>query len=187
MARKKVEDELTKEMIVEEADRQFLQQEFQQVSMRAIAKALGCSHGAIYYHFQNKSDLFHAVIEKYFAVLNHYLDEALQENGLEGTKRVLLKYMEFGLNFQSQYELMFAKRDDFFDPLLQQAPNASYEKFSATLQALHSHQLKPIDIYATFMALHGFVLNHKGRVKHYEEAQQAAQNYCDYLVRALVY
>jgi len=186
MARKKIEHELTKEMIVEEANRQFLQLDFNKVSMRAIAKELGCSHGAIYYHFSNKSELFNAVIEKYFSVLNSKLDENLKYERLEGTRRVLLSYMEFGLNYQSQYEFMFVKRDDFIDPLTQQAPNESYEKFSSTLQKLNDNSLKQVDIYSTFMSLHGFVLCYKERVNNFESAIIAAQNHCEYLLRALV-
>ena len=44
MGRKKSEHALSKEMIVEEADRQFLELNFSKVSMRSIANALGCSH-----------------------------------------------------------------------------------------------------------------------------------------------
>lgn len=186
MARKKIEDELTKEMIIDEADRQFQQLDFHKVSMRAIAKALGCSHGAIYYHFHNKSDLFNAVVEKYFSVLNKQLDEALKYDSLEGTKKVLLGFMEFGLNYPSQYEFMFVKQANVPDPLMQKASNESYEKFSNTLQILHHHKLKLMDIYSTFMALHGFVLCYKGRVNSFEEAMNAAQHYCEYLLRALV-
>lgn len=186
MARKKYEDELTKEMIIEEADQQFLQIDFNKVSMRAIATKLGCSHGAIYYHFNNKSELFNAVVEKYFTILNKKLDEALQYGCHDGTKKVLLGYIEFGLNYQSQYEFMFVRRDDLQDPLIQQAPNKSYEKFSETLQQLHNNNLNPVDIHSTFMALHGFVLIYKGRVKNYEEAINAAENHCEYLLRALV-
>lgn len=173
-------------MIIEEADRQFLQLDFNKVSMRAISKALGCSHGAIYYHFNNKYELFNAVIEKYFSILIRNLDEALKYDYLEGTKKILLSYMEFGLNFQSQYEFMFVKRDDSLDPLMQQTSNESYEKFSSTLQKLHNNELKSVDIHSTFMALHGFVLIYKGRCNNYEEVSDAAQNHCEYLLRSLV-
>ena len=78
MGRKAIENGLTKEMIIEEANKQFLHNDFNKVSMRSIANALGFSHGAIYYHFENKSELFQAVIEKYFMILNQMLDEITQ-------------------------------------------------------------------------------------------------------------
>lgn len=186
MARKKIEEELTREMIVEEANRQFLQLDYNKVSMRAIAKELGCSHGAIYYYFSNKTDLFNAVIEKYFSILNSKLDINIQFAGEAGTKKVLLGYIEFGLDYQSQYEFMFMKRDDAFDPLTQIAPNESYKKFSNTLQQLNDYRLHEADIYSTFMSLHGFVLCYKDRVENFEAAFTAAQHHCDFLFRALV-
>lgn len=186
MARKKVEDELTKEMIVVEANRQFLKLDYSKVSMRAIAKALGCSHGAIYYHFSNKTDLFNAVIEKYFNILNSKLDESLQYEGEAGTKNVLMGFIEFGINYKSQYTFMFVKRDESFDPLTQAAPNVSYKKFSHTLQMLNNNRLLEVDIYSTFMSLHGFVLSYKDRVENFLAAKSDAQNHCDFLFRALV-
>ncbi|WP_054706509.1 TetR/AcrR family transcriptional regulator [Bacillus sp. JCM 19041] len=54
MSPRKSSQELTKEMIVKEADEQFKQKGFQHVSMRGIAKQLGCSHGALYYHLRTK-------------------------------------------------------------------------------------------------------------------------------------
>src|SRR5690606_17002306 len=136
MGRKKVENGLTKDMIVEEADRQFLQIDFQKVSMRSIASALGFSHGSIYYHFQNKTDLFNAVIEKYFTILNNLLDSALKFDCLEGTKYVLTNYIQFGLDNQSQYDFMFVKYDGLNDPLQQIAPKERDRK-STRLNSSH--------------------------------------------------
>jgi len=186
MGRKKVENGLTKDMIVEEADRQFLQIDFQKVSMRSIASALGFSHGSIYYHFQNKTDLFNAVIEKYFTILNNLLDSALKFDCLEGTKYVLTNYIQFGLDNQSQYDFMFVKYDGLNDPLQQIAPKESLKKFIHTLQCLHKHTLDENNIHSTFIALHGFVLYYKGRVENFEQAQEEAQSYTDFLLKTLV-
>ena len=162
------------------------QKDFNKVSMRAIATALGCSHGAIYYHFENKTELFNAVVEKYFNVLNNLLEDALNYDCDEGTKRILLGFIEFGLNYQSQYDFMFVKREDALDPLQHQASHESLKKFHATLQALHDNKLSDINIHSTFVALHGFVLYYKGRVENFEEAKDAATVYYDYLKLALV-
>lgn len=186
MGRKKVSDGLTKEMIIEEADRQFLLLDFQKVSMRSIANALGFSHGSIYYHFQNKTELFNAVIEKYFTKLNDLLDNALKFGCIEGTKYVLTSYIEFGLNNQSQYDFMFVKQDGLDDPLQQMAPKESLKKFTHTLQCLHQHALDENKIQSVFIALHGFVLYYKGRVDNYEQAQEAAHSYIDFLLNTLV-
>jgi len=174
MGRKKSSDSLTRDIILEEADRQLLQMDFQKVSMRSIGNALGVSHGSIYYHFQSKEQLFNGVVEKYFAILNGKLDAAIQDKGVEGTKRLFLSYIEFGLNNQSQYDFMFVKQKGLDDPLQQHAAKESLHKFIATVQTQQNNRLSDNVIHASFIALHGFVLYYIGRVEDFESAKNDA-------------
>ena len=187
LARKKVSEELTKEMIMEEANRQFLEKGFQGVSMRSIAQKLGVSHGALYYHFNSKTELFQAIVERYFDKLNQKLEESKRLKGLEGTFFVLLGFIEFGLTYQTPYQFMFMRVDEKLDPLLFSAPNISLEKFHETLQYLNDSKLRAQDIQATFIALHGFVSHYIGRTINFKEAEEAAKAYSEFLVRALVH
>lgn len=129
--RKPSSQELTREMIINEAGMQFMEKDFRQGSMRSIAKELGCSHGAIYYYFKNKAELFYVIIAEYFAELNKLLDEAVAGTEDYQTKlnRVFLGFMEFGLTHQPQYEYMFMLRSKEVDGLSQEAANLSFEKF----------------------------------------------------------
>ncbi|KOS67970.1 TetR family transcriptional regulator [Lysinibacillus contaminans] len=185
--RKPASQELTQEMIVEEARKQFIEKDFHQVSMRSIAKELGCSHGAIYYHFKNKAELFYVIIEGYFAELNHFLDETVNGTDDNQTKlyHVFLGFMEFGLNHQSQYEYMFMLRSNEVDGLSQEAANLSYEKFAQSVQSLSDDQLLISDIYSAFMALHGFVAHYRGYVVSFDEAKEAAHLHAEFIVKAL--
>ena len=186
MGRKQIKDTLSKELIVEEADRQFLELDFNKVSMRSIASALGCTHGSIYYHFQNKEELFNAVIEKYFTMLNQMLENSLNLDAIEGTKQIFINYMQFGLNNQSQYDFMFVQQLGLSDPLQQPAPKESLKKFIHTIQTLHQNKLDEETIHSSFIALHGFVLYYKGRVESYDDANLAANAHVDFLLKALV-
>ncbi|MBD8033105.1 MULTISPECIES: TetR/AcrR family transcriptional regulator [Solibacillus] len=186
MGRKQIKDTLSKELIVEEADRQFLELDFNKVSMRSIASALGCTHGSIYYHFQNKEELFNAVIEKYFTMLNQMLENSLNLDAIEGTKQIFINYMQFGLNNQSQYDFMFVQHHGLEDPLQQPAPRKSLKKFIDTIQELHQNRLKEDNIHSTFISLHGFVLYYKGRIERYDDAKIAANAHADFLLKALV-
>lgn len=47
--RKPSTKDLTKEMIINEAHKQFITKDFQQVSMRSIAKELGCVMGLLFF------------------------------------------------------------------------------------------------------------------------------------------
>ncbi|MCB0293643.1 MAG: helix-turn-helix transcriptional regulator, partial [Calditrichaeota bacterium] len=44
----------------------LVQQGLTQLSIRMIARAVGCSVGSIYFHFKNKDELIHALIEEGF-------------------------------------------------------------------------------------------------------------------------
>src|SRR6478609_6565172 len=71
--RKSVEKELTRDTILDTARSLFAQSGYQHVSMRKIAQELNYSHGALYYHFQNKAELFYAIISRDFSLLNELL------------------------------------------------------------------------------------------------------------------
>ena len=113
MARRKVQEELTQEMIMDAARELFIEHGYQQVSMRQIAKKLGCSHGAIYYHFKNKAELFYALVVNHFDMLETKLDEILTKEiaPIEKLRTIMLGFIEFGLTYQSHYEIMFLKKD----------------------------------------------------------------------------
>lgn len=185
LGRKKSSDSLTREMILEEADHQLLQMDFQKVSMRSIANGLGVSHGSIYYHFQSKEQLFNGVIEKYFAILNRKLDAASQDNGNEGTKRLFLSFIEFGLNNQSHYDFMFVKQNGLEDPLQQHAAKESLNKFISTVQMQQNNSLSNNVIHASFIALHGFILYYIDRVDEFEAVKIDANEFVTFQLKTL--
>lgn len=55
----------TREYIVDQAYRLFLNRSYEAVSISEISKAIGFTKGALYHHFKNKEELFKAVIDKY--------------------------------------------------------------------------------------------------------------------------
>ncbi len=67
MARKAVAQELSRERILTEARELFATFGYRALTMRSIAKAMGYSHGALYYHFNEKAELFYALIKEDFA------------------------------------------------------------------------------------------------------------------------
>jgi len=65
MARKtKAEAEETRERILDAAERLFLAHGVMQTSLEQIAEAAGVTRGAIYWHFADKVQLFHAMHER---------------------------------------------------------------------------------------------------------------------------
>lgn len=91
----------TRHLLVEEG--------YNNLSMRKIARAVGCSATSIYLHFANKDALFHALIDEGFALLNDVLQEVAAAHAdppdrLEALSR---RYVHFGLDNPELYEVMF--------------------------------------------------------------------------------
>lgn len=58
------------EKIVKAAMQEFLEKGFEQASMKAVADAVGMTSAALYRHFQDKQDMFAAMVESALAELN---------------------------------------------------------------------------------------------------------------------
>jgi TetR/AcrR family transcriptional regulator, transcriptional repressor for nem operon len=67
-------NKLTRECIVEAADRLFYEQGFEHTSFAQIAQAVGISRGNFYYHFKTKDDILDAVITHRLARTSSMLD-----------------------------------------------------------------------------------------------------------------
>ena len=179
--------ELTKALILQKARTLFVEKGFQEVSMRSIAKEVNCTHGALYYHFKNKAELFYAIVEEDFSTLNNLLEETVQgsEGNSEKLTAIFLCFIEFGLNNQRQYEFMFVARNSEVDGLSQEAAFLSYQKFAEAVQALSRKRLAIKDIWSAFLALHGFIVHHRGFIDNYEEAKVSAEAHVDFILKGL--
>lgn len=64
MRRTKEEAEQTRCDLLAAAERLFLEQGVAHTSLEQIARAAGVTRGALYWHFENKAHLFHAMLEQ---------------------------------------------------------------------------------------------------------------------------
>lgn len=69
----------TRSAILEAAKRLFLDTGYHKASMRALAKEAGISTGPLYFHFQNKSDVFFAICCEGLDLLNADVRKAAAE------------------------------------------------------------------------------------------------------------
>ncbi|MDM5191050.1 TetR/AcrR family transcriptional regulator [Bacillus sp. DX4.1] len=186
--RRSVKQELTREMIMNAARDLFIKQGYQHTSMRKIATELGYSHGSLYYHFKNKAELFYAMVEQDFQLLDQKLDEVttqdLQQE--EQLKAVLLGFIEFGLRNQSHYEIMFLIKDDELKEWLADGPNVSYEKFATVISSLCHGNINIMTIWSVFLSLHGFVSHYCRCDQTFEDVQTLAASHVDFIVKSLL-
>ena len=185
--RKVGQQELTKEMIMDAARDLFVEKGYQHVSMRQIAKELKFSHGAIYYHFQNKAELFYALVEEHFHLLELELDHImnLELDSKEKLRQIFLGYMKFGLNNQSHYEIMFLIKDEEVKNCINQGPNQTYEKFAQNVHSLCKKNVTIQEIWSLFLSLHGFVTHFCRHVASYEDVEGLAISHANFLLKSI--
>ncbi|WP_449539204.1 TetR/AcrR family transcriptional regulator [Ferdinandcohnia sp. Marseille-Q9671] len=186
--RKQVQVELTREKIMDIAHDLFVQKGYQSVSMRQIAKELNYSHGAIYYHFKNKADLFYAMVVQDFEMLNTVLLQIMNLDlpPVEKLKKVLLGYIEFGLTNKNQYELMFLINDDEVKSCIQQEPLESYGMFADAIAKLSKQRATIQDIWSIFLSIHGFVTHYTRSEQTFENVKTMAEAHVEYLIKPIL-
>lgn len=78
MVRKTKEDAaITRQRIIDAAREMFLQKGVSRTSLEQIATHANVTRGAVYWHFQNKAELFHAMREEVYLPLIDRMDDTL--------------------------------------------------------------------------------------------------------------
>ncbi|MFN3596947.1 MAG: TetR/AcrR family transcriptional regulator [Rubricoccaceae bacterium] len=138
------------------------------LSMRKIARAVGCSATSIYLHFENKDALTHALIDEGMAHLHAALVAAERDAGDPlGRLRALGRaYVRFGLDNPEYYQIMF----QLHPARMARYPAENYrrarrniERFAAVLAegeaagVLRATPTADVAAHVLWTALHGLV------------------------------
>lgn len=118
--------------ILEQARVLLLQEGYGAVSMRKIAKAVGCTPTSIYIYFDNKDALIHALIEEGMETLHGALEvAALGEPEAKRRFRCICSaFLEFGVNNPEYYEIMFLLHPE----KMQRYPTDKYRRARRNLE-----------------------------------------------------
>lgn len=156
MVRKTKEDaELTRQLIINAAREMFLTKGVSKTSLEQIARHAGVTRGAVYWHFSNKSELFHALREQVFLPLIDRMDDTLLVNLSEETAPLIrienflldtIYLLNDHLETRQTYEIMMTKCEyvDEFATVLQQILNncsGVVEKIEQVYQVAHDKKL----------------------------------------------
>lgn|SRR5664279_999536 len=136
MVRKTKEDaQLTRQRIINAAREVFLARGVSKSSMEHIAAQAGVTRGAVYWHFSNKTDLFHAMREQVFLPLIDRMDDTFLIEGsedpltrIENFLRGTIQVLDESIETRQTYEIMMIKCeyvDDFAPVLLQTLTNCT--------------------------------------------------------------
>jgi len=104
-----------RQRILAAAERLFLKEGYENVSMRQIARQIEYSPTTIYHHFRDKGELFFHLLESYHGMLLERMDRIYSRGGdpLALLKKGMRAYVEFGLANRSYYRLAFMSPPEF--------------------------------------------------------------------------
>ena len=107
------------------------QKGFDGLTMRGVARGMGVSSGTLYVYYENKDELYLAVLTKGFELLHEKCRAALEDVAapMDRLKALAKAYLDFGLEDSHFYNLMFTwhvpKFQDYFGTSMEAA--ASHE------------------------------------------------------------
>lgn len=106
--RKERQKEELKAKILEAAKELFIEKGFEQTSIRNIAERIEYSPTTIYLYFKDKDDMFYALHQEGFILLNQYFRPLTHvTNPFERLKAISKAYVTFAIENPEFYNLMF--------------------------------------------------------------------------------
>jgi AcrR family transcriptional regulator len=124
--------------ILDQARRALVEGGFNGLSLRPIARAVGCTATSIYLYFHNKDALIHALIDEGMEMLHAALAKAVEgvEEPRERLERLARAYLAFGLENPEYYEIMFMLHPE----RMERYPADRYRRARSNLEMFH-HEL----------------------------------------------
>ena len=171
MARKtKEEAQETRNKLLDTAEKLFHEKGVSRTSLADIAEAAGMTRGAIYWHFENKVDLFNAMFDRVRLPMEAVIDESQREDVEdplgEFRKTVGWVFSEIVHNehFRLVFDILFHKCEFVAEmgPIMERDREqhaVSLERISGVLRnAERRGQLKPgLNYRLAAVAFHGFI------------------------------
>lgn len=185
MARKAVAQELSRERILTEARELFATFGYRALTMRSIAKAMGYSHGALYYHFNEKAELFYALIKDDFAsLLQRQREMIVREHGFSVNllQKLMMEFVWFGLTNPNHYEMMFMINEPELQQYSRTEQALCLDMFAIVIREVTAEQpgtesRKFTLPWNLFMSLHGLISYCIQFKLSYEEARKLADEH----------
>lgn len=108
VARKEKQKQEIRSLILEESMKLFVEEGFSKVSVRKIAERIQYSPTTLYLYFKDKNEiLFYCCESGFKKMLEQNIALALISDPIERLHQMGVNYLNFGLEYQEYYDLMF--------------------------------------------------------------------------------
>lgn len=111
--RQEMRSEETKRAIIKAAEQLFTTRGYDEVTMREIAKAAGCSHTTIYIYFKDKEMLLFQLSKEPLQSLKQTFDTILSDEKIhpdDRLKAIFIEFINFSLSNRNMYTIFFMDR-----------------------------------------------------------------------------
>jgi AcrR family transcriptional regulator len=110
--RKERDRQEMRDQILKSAHQLFLAKGFDQISIRNIAEAIEYSPATIYLYFKDKNEIFHALHQQGFGMLNQSFQPLTQiANPFERLNEMGKAYIQFATSNPEVYDLLFIRTE----------------------------------------------------------------------------
>ena len=162
------EKELLRRQILSAARKLFVNEGYENVSMRKIADRIEYSPTTIYLYFEDKADLLDSVCQETLLSLLNTLEELKKDKSdpVETLKKSGRTYVEFGLKYPQDYKLTFVIRPQFQKGLGLQEGSIGEKVFdylrAVVSECIQQKMFRQVDVETTgqvmWSAVHGITL-----------------------------
>ena len=162
------EKEQLRRQILVAARELFVDEGYENVSMRKIANKIEYSPTTIYLYFKDKADLLDSVCQETLLNLLNTLEQLKNDKNdpVETLRKSGQAYVEFGLKYPQDYKLTFVIRPQFQKGLGLQEGSIGEKVFNylreIVSECIHQRQFRQADVETTgqvlWSAVHGVTL-----------------------------
>jgi len=172
-----------RELLIEEAKKEFLEKGYNKASLRNICARAGVTTGALYFFFKNKEDLFAEIVDGPLKglkelIIRHFTEDEKVMKGIGSVDEI---YQDHSMESDMFIEYIYNYRDSFI-LLLNSSENTVYENCvdefvemleNATPKMLSGMKGYTCDAYMSHWMSHLTIDAFINVVKHIEDVNEA--------------
>lgn len=189
-------DNETKARLLASGKKEFLEKGYMHASLRHICQNAGVTTGALYFFFQNKEDLFAALVEEplkklYGVMSQHYSEEILQIDEGQGAEvdmtddlEACYQIIHYIYQYYDEFDLILTKsQGSRFERCIDRFVEISEKHYRIIADKLAKRaELPRIEDYMIHWAAH-MMVDVFVYMLTYEKSEEAAKGHMQYIVK----